>query len=61
MPLPTTMNPRPGNLVRTQVGPTTADIRAMIHDGRITLDYVRPDGKKVYKLDRVRLGMTQTK
>ena len=60
------MNPRvivrPGPLVRTECGPTVADIRAMIHDGRITLDHVRPDGKKVYKLDRVRLGMeTQTK
>jgi len=61
--LPTTMNPRvivrPGPLVRTTFGPKTADILAMIHDGRLTFDSETPDGKKIYKLDRVRLGMEQ--
>jgi len=43
----------PGPLVRANMGPTTQDIRAMIADGRLILT----SEKKVYELDRSRLGM----
>ena len=47
----------PGPLVRSDLGPSTAELRAMIDDGRITLRCVTPEGKKLYDLDRERLGM----
>ena len=47
----------PGPLVRSNLGPTTAELRAMIDDGRITFKCMTPEGKKLYELDRVRLGM----
>lgn len=46
----------PGPLVRANMGPTTQDIRAMIADGRLILTS-EEKGKKVYELDRSRLGM----
>ena len=46
----------PGPLVRANMGPTTQDIRAMIADGRLILTS-ESNGKKVYELDRSRLGM----
>jgi hypothetical protein len=47
----------PGPLVRSHLGPTTAELRAMIDDGRITFKCMTDDGKKLYELDRVKLGM----
>ena len=55
-PTPTT-SCEPGPLVRSDLGPTVAELRAMIHDGRLTIRCVTPEGKKLYDLDRERLGM----
>jgi hypothetical protein len=46
----------PGPLVRSNMGPTVEDIRTMINDGRIVLK-CEESSKKVYELDRARLGM----
>jgi len=46
----------PGPLVRSNMGPTIDDIRTMINDGRIVLK-CEENTKKVYELDRARLGM----
>ena len=48
----------PGPLVRSNLGPSVAELRAMIDDGRLALRCVTPEGKKLYDLDRDRLGMT---
>jgi hypothetical protein len=37
-----------------------AELRAMIDDGRLTIRCVTPEGKKLYDLDRDRLGMNPT-
>ena len=58
-PTPTT-SCEPGPLVRSDLGPTVAELRAMIHDGRLTIRCVTPEGKKLYDLDRDRLGMNPT-
>jgi hypothetical protein len=55
-PTPTT-SCEPGPLVRSHLGPTVAELRAMIDDGRLTIRCVTPEGKKLYDLDRDRLGM----
>lgn len=47
----------PGPLVRSNMGPTVEDIRTMINDGRIVLK-CEENTKKVYELDRARIGMT---
>jgi len=47
----------PGPLVRSNMGPTIDDIRTMINDGRIVLK-CEENTKKVYELDRARIGMT---
>jgi hypothetical protein len=47
----------PGPLVRSNLGPTVTELRAMIADGRITFKCMTDDGKKLYELDRVKLGM----
>lgn len=39
-------------------GPTAADIQRMIEDGRLIFDR-EVDGRKLYKLDRKRLGMPE--
>ena len=48
---------QPGPLVRSHLGPTVAELRAMMDDGRLTLKCVTPEGKKLYELDRIKLGM----
>jgi hypothetical protein len=55
-PTPTT-SCESGPLVRSHLGPTVTELRAMIDDGRLTLRCVTPEGKKLYDLDRDRLGM----
>jgi hypothetical protein len=47
----------PGPLVRSNLGPTVTELRTMIDDGRITFKCMTDDNKKVYELDRVKLGM----
>lgn len=42
----------------TNSGPTAADLQRMIEDGRLIFDR-EVDGRRVYKLDRKRLGMEE--
>ena len=53
----TTVSFAAGPLVRSECGPTTADILAMIHDGRLAINSETSGGKKIYDIDRVRLGI----
>jgi len=53
-PLPEVL---PGPLLRSNIGPTTTELLAMIDDGRLMFNGVTENGKKVYELNRAKLGM----